>query len=66
MPSTNNVLSRIVQLRFIISQHSIDIKLMEKIVKSFGSGNVYKYEGKFAVSLVIVYFTSITKTFFFL
>lgn len=62
MPSTNNKLGRRVQLRFRISQHSRDIKLMEKLVKYFGSGNVYKYGGKFAVSLAIVDFTHITKT----
>lgn len=62
MPSTNSKLGRRVQLRFRISQHSRDIKLMEKLVKYFGSGNVYKYGGKFAVSLAIVDFTHITKT----
>lgn len=32
-----------VQLRFRITQHDRDIKLMEKIIKYIGSGNLYKY-----------------------
>ncbi len=34
---------------------------MEKIVEYFGSGKIYKYGGKSAVSLTIVDFTDITK-----
>lgn len=60
MPSTNNKLGYRVQLRFRISQHSRDLKLMEKIVEYFGSGNIYNYSGKSAVSLTIVDFTDIT------
>ena len=60
MPSTNSKLGYRVQLRFRISQHSRDLRLMEKIVEYFGSGKVYKYGGKSAVSLTIVDFTSIT------
>jgi hypothetical protein len=33
---------------------------MEKIVEYFGSGNIYKYPGKSAVSLAIFDFTDIT------
>jgi len=33
---------------------------MEKIQEFFGSGNIYKYSGKSAVSLSIVDFTDIT------
>ena len=33
---------------------------MEKIVEYFGSGMIYKYRGKSAVSLTIVDFTEIT------
>jgi hypothetical protein len=33
---------------------------MEKIVEYFGSGKIYKYTGKSAVSLTIVDFTDIT------
>ena len=60
MPSTDSKLGCRVQLRFRISQHSRDIKLMEKIVEYFGSGKIYKYGGKFAVSFTIVDFTDIT------
>jgi hypothetical protein len=34
---------------------------MENIVKYFGSGKVYKYNGKAAVSLTIVKFSDITE-----
>ena len=60
MPKTTRGLLRRVQLRFRISQHSRDIRLMEKIVEYFGSGKIYKYGGKSAVSLTIVGFTDIT------
>jgi hypothetical protein len=60
MPSTNSKLGTRVQLRFRISQHSRDIKLLEKIAKYFGSGKVYKYSGKSAVSYSTVDFTNIT------
>jgi hypothetical protein len=33
---------------------------MQKIVDYFGSGKIYKYNGKYAVSLSIVDFTDIT------
>ena len=62
IPSTNSKLGYRVQLRFRISQHSRDLKLMEKIVEYFGSGKIYKYGGKSAVSLTIVDFTDITNT----
>ena len=60
MPSTDSKLGYRVQLRFRITQHSRDIRLMEKIVEYFGSGKIYKYGGKSAVSLSIVDFTDIT------
>jgi hypothetical protein len=60
MPSTNSKPGYRVQLRFRISQHSRDIRLMEKIVEYFGSGKIYKYTGKSAVSLSIVDFSDIT------
>ena len=60
MPSTNSKQGYRVQLRFRISQHSRDIRLMEKIVEYFGSGKIYKYSGKHAVSFEIVDFTDIT------
>ncbi len=62
IPSTNSKLGYRVQLRFRISQHSRDLRLMEKIVEYFGSGKIYKYGGKSAVSLTIVDFTDITNT----
>lgn len=37
IPSTNSKLGYRVQLRFRISQHSRDLKLMEKIIEYFGS-----------------------------
>jgi len=58
--STNSKLGYRVQLRFRISQHSRDLMLMQKIVKYFGSGKIYKYGGKSAVSLSIVNFIDIT------
>ena len=60
MPSTNSKLGHRVQLRFRLSQHSRDLILMEKIIEYFGSGKIYKYGGKSAVSLTIVDFTDIT------
>ena len=60
IPSTNSKLGYRVQLRFRISQHSRDIVLMQKIVDYFGSGKIYKYSGKHAISLSIVDFTDIT------
>lgn len=62
IPLSNNKLGYWVQLKFTISQHSRDIKLMERIVEYFGSGKIYKYGGKSAVSLTIVDFTGITNT----
>jgi hypothetical protein len=60
MPSTNSKLGYRVQLRFRISQHSRDIRLMEKLVEYFGSGKIYNYGGKSAVSFTIVDFSDIT------
>ena len=60
MPATNSKLGYRVQLRFRITQHSRDIRLMEKIVEYFASGKVYKYGGKSAVSFTVFDFTDIT------
>ena len=50
-----------VQLRFRISQHERDIKLMECLIKHLGSGKLYKYlGGKPAVVLTIFNFSDIT------
>jgi hypothetical protein len=51
--STHKIGNR-AQLRFRISQHERDIKLMENIAKYLGSGKIYKYPNKSAVSLTIV------------
>lgn len=60
IPSTNSKLGNRVQLRFRLSQHSRDFILMQKIVDYWGSGRIYKYAGKSAVSLTIVDFKDIT------
>lgn len=52
-PSSNKVGHR-VQMRFRVSQHERDLNLMELIIKFFGTGSLYKYNGKSAVSLTIV------------
>ena len=58
--STNKIGYR-VQLRFRISQHERDIKLMECLIKYLGSGKLYKYPGgKPAVVLTIFNFSDIT------
>ena len=57
--STNKIGYR-VQLRFRISQHKRDIKLMEYLIKYLGSGKIYKYPGKSAVVLTILNFSDIT------
>lgn len=60
MPATGSKQGYRVQLRFRISQHSRDFILMQKIVEYLGSGKIYKYAGKSAVSLSIVDFKDIT------
>ncbi len=57
--SSNNIGIR-VQLRFRITQHSKDIRLMECLIKYLGSGKLYKYAGKPAVVLIIFNFSNIT------
>jgi hypothetical protein len=42
-----------VQLRFRISQHDRDRKLIEYLSKYLGSGKIYKYAGKPAVVLTV-------------
>jgi hypothetical protein len=63
IPPTNSKLGYRVQLRFRISQHSRDLILMQKIVQYLGSGKIYKYAGKYAISLTIVDFKDITNIF---
>jgi hypothetical protein len=60
VPSTNSKLGYRVQLRFRISQHKRDLILMQKIMEYLGSGKIYKYAGKSAISLTIVDFKDIT------
>lgn len=59
--SINKIVQR-VQLRFRITQHDRDIKLMELIIKYIVSDQIYKYLKKSAVSLTIVKFSDITNT----
>lgn len=60
MPLSKSKIGYRVQLRFRITQHQRDIRLMENLVKYFGCGKIYKYNGKFAVNLTIVDFSDIT------
>jgi LAGLIDADG endonuclease len=57
--STNKIGYR-VQLRFRISQHDRDIKLMEHLRKILGTGSIYKYPDKSAIVLTIFKFSDIT------
>jgi hypothetical protein len=50
-----------VQLRFRIPQHDRDSKLIEIIMKYFGSGSVEKHTKHPAVTLVITKFTTLTE-----
>ena len=43
-----------------ISQHIRDLKLMEALVKYLGTGSLYIYPNKLAVSINIINFTDIT------
>ena len=64
IPVTNTKLGHRVQLRFRITQHKRDIKLMNKIIEYFKTGKVYNYNGKgyaSAVNITIVDFSSITE-----
>ena len=59
-PKTNSRTGYRVQLRFRITQHLRDIKLIEKIVQYLGGGKIHKYT-KSAVNLSIVDFSLITE-----
>lgn len=54
---SSNKIGYRVQLRFRISQHNRDIKLMEYLIKYLGTGKLYKYP---AVVLTIFNFSDIT------
>lgn len=56
--STNKIGKR-VQLRLV--QHERDLKLMESIIKYLGTGKIYKYPDKLAVSLTILNFSDINE-----
>nr|YP_010836045.1 hypothetical protein QLP54_mgp21 [Phyllosticta yuccae]WGC90060.1 hypothetical protein [Phyllosticta yuccae] len=58
-PKINNKTGYRVQLRFRITQHLRDIKLMENLVQYLGGGKVYKYTQS-GVHLSIVDFSLIT------
>ena len=60
--STNKTTRYRIQLRFRITQHERDLKLMENLVKYIGSGVIYKYPKQPAISLIIVKFSDITDT----
>jgi hypothetical protein len=62
MPASDSKTGHRVQLRFRVSQHIRDLTIMKKFVEYFGSGKVYKYNGKSAVSVEIVNFSDITNT----
>ena len=59
IPQSNSKTGYRVQLRFRITQHTRDLKLMEKILQYLGGGQIYNYT-KSAVHLNIVDFSLIT------
>ena len=54
-----NKIGDLIQLRFRISQHERDNKLMEYLILYLGSGKLYEYLGKPAVVLTIFSFSNI-------
>ena len=59
IPKSNHKIGYRVQLRFRITQHERDIKLMECLINYLDSGQIYKYPDKPAVSLIVVNFSQI-------
>lgn len=59
--SSKNKIGQAVQLRFRIPQHERDTKLIELLIKYFGSGVIEKHTKFPAVSLVIVKFSHLTE-----
>lgn len=57
---TKTKLAYRVQLRFRITQHIRDLKLMQSIIFKLGCGTLYKYPKQKAVSIVVVDFSNIT------
>jgi len=58
--SSKNKTGYQVYLRFRISQHEKDIKLMELLIKKFGSGTIEKNSKDQVVNLTISKFSEIT------
>lgn len=59
---SNHKIGYRIQLRFRITQHDRDIKLMEYLIKYLGSGKIYKYTKSPAVVLTIVNLSDLTNT----
>jgi len=59
-PKVSYGIGRRIQLRFRITQHDRDTKLMELITEYFTSGKLYKYPDKPAVAVTIVKLSDIT------
>lgn len=57
---SKNKVGKAVQLRFRISQHERDIKLIKLLINYFGGGSLEKHTKHPSVSLVIVNFSTIT------
>jgi hypothetical protein len=49
-----------VLLRFRITQHKRDIKLMENIMLLLGSGSIYKYHKQSAINITIINYSDIS------
>nr|YP_010130230.1 LAGLIDADG endonuclease [Clavaria fumosa]QPZ51131.1 LAGLIDADG endonuclease [Clavaria fumosa] len=56
---SSNKIGYRVQLRFRISQHERDLKLMESLIKYLGCGKIYKYTNQSAIVLTIFKFSDI-------
>ena len=59
--NSSNKIGKRIQLRLTIVQHERDLKLMENILKFLGTGKIYKYPYKLAVSLTIFKFSDINE-----
>jgi hypothetical protein len=59
--NSSNKIGKRIQLRLRIVQHERDLKLMENIIKYLGTGKIYKYPDKLAVSLTILKFSDQTE-----
>jgi hypothetical protein len=59
--NSSNKIGKRIQLRLRIVQHERDLKLMENIIKFLGTGKIYKYPDKLAVSLTILKFSDLNE-----